>query len=176
MSSENCTYFESNNPTAGGCSAKICPCNSNICQVYVFNTWKTFNVNFLPFALQLRLDFSTFSIAGPSTSANVVVQRKNGVAVENGGSGAPGTLASQCLTDSFSVTNAAGRSSDILCGVNTGQHRESWVNHIVCFLRSDLLFIFSVYVETNSGCTDLNFILGSGNVGVRLWSIKVQKA
>ncbi len=39
--------------------------------------------------------------------------------------GASASTASQCLTDSFVVTNAAGRSSDVLCGVNTGQHRMS---------------------------------------------------
>ncbi len=33
MSNENCTYFESNSPTAGGCTATICPCNNDICQV-----------------------------------------------------------------------------------------------------------------------------------------------
>jgi len=30
---ENCTYFDSNNVAAGGCSATICPCGNNICQV-----------------------------------------------------------------------------------------------------------------------------------------------
>ncbi len=35
MSNENCTYFESNSPMPGGCSAKICPCNNNICQVII---------------------------------------------------------------------------------------------------------------------------------------------
>ncbi len=32
-SSENCTYFDSSSPVAGGCSVTICPCNNNICQV-----------------------------------------------------------------------------------------------------------------------------------------------
>jgi len=35
----------------------------------------------------------------------------------------------RCLEDQFSVTNAAGRSSDILCGVNTGQHCKHPINY-----------------------------------------------
>ena len=34
-SNQNCTYFESSGTaSAGACVAKICPCNSNVCQVY----------------------------------------------------------------------------------------------------------------------------------------------
>ena len=47
-SSENCTYFVSSGSEAGACRITICPCNDNICQI--------------------RLDFATFVINGPSTS------------------------------------------------------------------------------------------------------------
>ena len=47
-SSENCTYFVSSGSETGACKITICPCNDNICQ--------------------LRLDFATFVINGPSTS------------------------------------------------------------------------------------------------------------
>ncbi len=108
MSNENCTYFESNSPTAGGCSAKICPCNNNICQ--------------------LRLDFTTFVISGPSTTTQSSAKILNGVAVDNAVAlGVSASVASRCLTDSFAVSNAAGTSSAALCGVNTGQHRKSLV-------------------------------------------------
>ena len=46
-SSENCTYFQSSTNDPGACRVTICPCSDNICQ--------------------LRLDFSTFVINGPST-------------------------------------------------------------------------------------------------------------
>ncbi len=32
-SNENCTYFESSGSEIGGCSVKICQCDSNVCQV-----------------------------------------------------------------------------------------------------------------------------------------------
>merc|ERR1711990_179234 len=45
-SSENCTYFDSSTSVnTGACRARICPINTNICQI--------------------RLDFSTFVITGP---------------------------------------------------------------------------------------------------------------
>ena len=47
ISSENCTYFQSSGQEVGQCRIKICPCSDNICQ--------------------LRLDFQTFVIQGPST-------------------------------------------------------------------------------------------------------------
>ena len=46
---QNCTYFDSSSPTAGSCSARVCEANNNICQ--------------------MRLDFNTFTLTGPSTSA-----------------------------------------------------------------------------------------------------------
>ena len=47
-SSENCTYFQSVGGEIGQCRVKICPCREHICQ--------------------LRLDFASFVINGPSTS------------------------------------------------------------------------------------------------------------
>ena len=49
ISSENCTYFQSSGTEVGQCRLKICPCNDNICQ--------------------LRLDFQTFVINQPKTTA-----------------------------------------------------------------------------------------------------------
>ena len=64
--SENCTFFEVslNNVRPGQCSLQVCPCNSNICQI--------------------RLDFNTFVIAGPSTSTTEVVRLLNGAAARYG--------------------------------------------------------------------------------------------
>ena len=65
-SRENCTYFSSSNgggsqPGGGGCTAKVCPCGANVCQ--------------------LRLDFDTFTIAGPSTASASVAKALFGVVV-----------------------------------------------------------------------------------------------
>ena len=66
------------------------------------------------------------------------------------------SLASQCLTDSFSVTNPGGGTNPVLCGTNTGEH---------------------MYVDASDACNELNFQLGTNPVGVtglatRSWSIK----
>ncbi len=101
-SNENCTHFESDNPTPGACRAEICPCNDNICQ--------------------LRLDFLNFQITGPSSSTATTADTINGIVLPAGG-GPDVSIASRCLVDSFTVVNtASGSASDIICGTNTGQH------------------------------------------------------
>ncbi|XP_059097602.1 uncharacterized protein LOC131891926 [Tigriopus californicus] len=134
-SNENCTYFESAGSEIGGCSLTICPCGDNICQ--------------------LRLDFNQFMITGPSTSSDVVSKQKLGVV------GAPGatkaiSLASRCLTDTFSVTSTTGQAPPSICGINTGEH---------------------MYVDSTSACNDLVFQLGNTGqgtgIGQRQWNIKV---
>ena len=77
----------------------------------------------------------------------------------NSPSDAFASLASQCLTDSFSVTNPGGGSNPVLCGTNTGEH---------------------MYVDASDACNELNFQLGTNPVGggvttglaTRSWSIK----
>lgn len=99
--SENCTYFQSpTSPSTGACSATICKCSSDICQ--------------------LRLDFSTFVITGPNTYTLSSLYTGNGGAVvtEAGMTLSPGT---QCMTDTFSVTGY-GSSPPVICGTNTGYH------------------------------------------------------
>ncbi len=77
VTAENCTYFDSDSTTAsGGCTATICPCNDNICQVGVFKflflgggmivSNKIF--------LKLRIDFIRFVITGPSTTSTSEVR------------------------------------------------------------------------------------------------------
>eukprot|EP00095_Tigriopus_kingsejongensis_P003148 snap_masked-scaffold662_size116868-processed-gene-0.8 protein:Tk03148 transcript:snap_masked-scaffold662_size116868-processed-gene-0.8-mRNA-1 annotation:"conserved hypothetical protein" len=99
-SNENCTYFESTGVNAGACSVKICRCNSNICQ--------------------LRLDFSNFVLTGPSTQTVSTGLQVGGVLSPAGVN--PVSPATQCLTDSFSVTNPGGQSPPSICGVNSGEH------------------------------------------------------
>ena len=76
------------------------------------------------FFIQLRIDFNTFVITGPSTDVTA-----NGYEV--GGSTATGLLpapgkkissATQCLTDSFSLTGPAGSVPPVICGTVSGDH------------------------------------------------------
>ncbi len=135
MSTENCTYFESEGVREGGCEVEICPCNNNICQVVA--NW---NIRFSLLCkiidkyciLQLRLDFDTFVISGPSTSTQTVTYRRpngGGTTVNAGGTAGvqetaknPMTEFTQCLTDSFSVTNPSGINPPVICGTNSGEH------------------------------------------------------
>jgi hypothetical protein len=70
---------------------------------------------------QIRIDFNSFVITGPTTLTATV-------AYEVGGSIAVGvatvkvTQASNCATDTFSLTGPAGSAPPIICGTNTGQH------------------------------------------------------
>eukprot|EP00093_Oithona_nana_P004333 04333.XXX_140302_138918_1 [CDS] Oithona nana genome sequencing. len=64
--------------------------------------------------------------------------------------------ATQCLTDTFSVTSPAGISPPSICGSNSGEH---------------------MYVDASDMCNDLIFLIGRNGVGAtlvqRTWSIKV---
>jgi len=70
-----------------GCSYSICPLGSNICRI--------------------RLDFETFTIAGPLSFTGAAVTILGG----------PGS----CRTDTFSATGSLG-GSPVICGQNQNQH------------------------------------------------------
>lgn len=84
----------------GQCRVKICKCQPNVCQI--------------------RLDFNTFVIAGPSTSVSTIGLATFGVLEVGGAKGV--STATQCLTDMFSVTNPNGAAPPVICGTNTGEH------------------------------------------------------
>jgi len=132
-SSENCTYFDSSTTvTEGACRATICKINSNICQI--------------------RLDFSSFVITGPSTTSTSIELMLNG---NFGAGGKQVAEATQCLTDTFSITNQD--TVPTICGTNTGFH---------------------VYFDASDECNLLDFQLGNRAIGLtaaatRSWSIKV---
>lgn len=129
-SRENCTYFESSSVPTGACRLEVCKCDDNVCQ--------------------LRLDFNSFVIAGPSTSTITVGKQLNGnVAVA---ATKPFTPATQCLMDRFSVTNPGSYTPPTICGINTGEH---------------------MYVDASDACNELSFQLGSASSVNRQWSIKI---
>lgn len=122
--SENCTYFSSSGSEGDICTVEICKCKSDVCQV----TFRIFNVLYFPWLhllllwFQLRLDLTTFMIAGPSTSSVLNTKLLNGQTAATAGGDA--TNYGQCITDSFSVTNPGGPSPPTICGTNTGEHSE----------------------------------------------------
>ena len=73
------------------------------------------------YSFQLRLDFSNFVLSGPSTLSISQVLTLNGnravpvTAIKQ-------SFATQCLTDSFTVTGNGGNSPPVICGTNTGYH------------------------------------------------------
>ena len=96
-SSENCTYVEASSLNAGSCRTRICPCSNNICQ--------------------MRLDFNTFVITGPSTETASTAKILNGAVHQTG---VEANQASTCATDVFTITNAENLPE--LCGTLTGEH------------------------------------------------------
>ena len=138
--SENTTYFEQTAVSmTGGCGMEVCKCETNICQI--------------------RLDFQTFVITGPSTIStsitNLGVLNGDLAPVAGGTNVAEG--AGRCLTDTFSITNQ--RSVPAICGTNTGAH---------------------VYYDASEECNSLDFQFGNSAVGVasvatRSFSIKVSQ-
>ena len=66
------------------------------------------------------MDFINFVITGPSTLTASVVKTVGG-SIASGGAVAM-SLATQCLTDTFTITGVAGGSPPVICGTNTGYH------------------------------------------------------
>jgi len=138
VSSENCTYFQSSaTQPAGQCGISVCKASSDICQ--------------------LRLDFTTFVINGPNT-LTITVTKLNVGGI--GGIAAASTalsLATNCLTDTFSVTGGTTAPS-VICGTNTNAH---------------------MYVDASQSCNNLLFQLGNTPVGTsaatRSWNIKISQ-
>ena len=116
VSSENNTYFESDGDEKGHCTVKICKAKASI--------------------VQLRLDFETFNILGPSSTVTVL-SVSNNVALL-----APGTasnLNTVCLDDSFSVSNPGGQSPPVICGNNNDMHSKLYLNY---FKKQNLILYF----------------------------------
>ena len=71
-----------------------------------------------PNSFQIRLDFNTFLISGPSTSTDSIGKTTSGVLSAAGALAV--STATQCLTDTFTISGAT--SVPVICGNNNGQH------------------------------------------------------
>lgn len=92
----------------------------------------------------MRLDFLNFMLTGPSTSSQSVGKTTNGVI--DGAGAALYTTATQCLTDTFTVSGPATGTNQppTICGTNTGEH---------------------MYAEMEEGrCNTLDFQLGETGI------------
>ena len=66
------------------------------------------------------MDFNTFVIAGPSTLTASLFLEAGGSVVGAGGVAA--NSATQCITDTFSITGVPGGNPPVICGTNSGYH------------------------------------------------------
>jgi len=81
------------------------------------------------------LDLNTFVITGPSTvtlSAGLEV----GGSLSTAG-GVPYALATQCQTDTFSMTGVPGGTPPVICGTNSGYHSEQMKSYSNQFFSSN---------------------------------------
>ena len=108
VSSENNTYFESDGDEKGHCTVKICKAKASI--------------------VQLRLDFETFNIAGPSNTDIQVKTVSNNVIADTSTGGTDSNLATVCLDDAFTVSNPGGQSPPVICGNNNDMHSKLAAN------------------------------------------------
>merc|ERR1712117_894159 len=129
--SENNTYFESDGDEKSHCSIKVCKASEKI--------------------VQLRLDFITFNIAGPSTATTSIGKMIDGRLDPLEAKGVQVTESSRCNTDLFSISNPGGPSPPKICGYNADTH---------------------MYVDLGEDCIELTFQLGSSTLDPS-WNIRV---
>merc|ERR1711910_159236 len=117
--------------TTGDHKYPICPCSDNICRI--------------------RLDLNTFTIASPNTGFGTRYANGAAATYPIGTSQAIG----DCWTDTFFVNSPYGRSTPVICGVNSGQH---------------------MYVDTTeSECVDVHYGVGGGTSATRELDIRVSQ-
>jgi len=134
VSSENNTYFESDGDEKGHCTVKICKAKASI--------------------VQLRLDFETFNIAGPSSADTITVATASNNVLTDNGQGTASNLATVCLDDAFAVSNPGGQSPPVICGNNNDMH---------------------MYVDASADCNALTFTLSDTTsiIAGRSWTVRV---
>ena len=161
-SSENCTYFSSSldsplDPVATGvCSAAVCPCAPDVCQ--------------------LRLDFLTFSLPGPSAATAAFGTAVNGDLTLDV-AGPMVTTAKACQDAAFFASNPGGAAPPIICGQNTGEHSNLKSKLFDSYVHKRLELLLLVYVDASSACNMLTVTQNAALAlqGAAEWLIKVQR-
>jgi len=85
-------------------------------------------------SFQLRLDFTTFVITGPSTNTLSTAKQFGGSQMMGDAAGVLASPATNCLTDTFSVTGSPGGNPPTICGTNTGYHSKYLEPKSISFL------------------------------------------
>lgn len=67
------------------------------------------------------MDFNNFVITGPN-SVTTSINFEAGGSITNSAPGVPINQATQCQTDTFSMTGISGAVPPVICGTNTGYH------------------------------------------------------
>jgi hypothetical protein len=117
--------------TSGDHKYQICPCSDNICRI--------------------RFDLNTFTIASPNTGYGTIYKAGDAAGYPIGTAQAIG----DCWIDTFFVNTPYGRSTPVICGVNSGQH---------------------MYVDTADGeCVDVHYGIGGGTSSTRELDIRVSQ-
>jgi len=117
--------------TSGDHKYQICPCSDNICRI--------------------RFDLNTFTIASPNTGFGTIYKAGDAAGYPIGTAQAIG----DCWIDTFFVNTPYGRSTPVICGVNSGQH---------------------MYVDTADGeCVDVHYGIGGGTSSTRELDIRVSQ-
>ena len=104
---------------------------------------------------QMRLDFNTFVISGPSTDTVTIGFVNEGEI--NGAIGTEACTSTQCQTDTFSITSP-GTTPPVICGSNSGEHSKMayWIFTLLSFIYANLsLTSFFSYRSFHSSATDI---------------------
>jgi len=149
--SENNTYWtQPSTVSAGTCALTVCPISDDICSI--------------------RLDFTTFTITGPSTLTTATLSRLRGAPYgtwEEIALAAYGANdATNCLLDSFTATGPSPSSTPpVICGVNTGFHMYTEADVDRC---NTLTFTLAEYAGTAVGVTNSRGVVA---LATRAWDI-----
>jgi len=150
-SSENITYWTTpSSVSSGKCDLTICPKTDDICSI--------------------RLDFTSFTITGPSTVTTVQLNRKLGspasVMEDTAGAAYGANLATNCQSDAFYVTSASPSSAPpTICGVNTDFHMYTEADVDRC---NRLVFHLADVASTSVTMTNTR---GITSLATRKWDI-----
>jgi hypothetical protein len=85
------------------------------------------------------LDFSTFVITGPSTNTLSTAKQFGGSQMMGDAAGVLASPATNCLTDTFSVTGSPGGNPPTICGTNTGYHSK-YYNQLIFWYEGKTYF------------------------------------
>jgi hypothetical protein len=104
----------------------------------------------------MRLDLNTFVVTGPSTKSTSDVLITGGTVI---GGGAAASVASQCLTDTFSVSSPGASNPPVICGTNSGEHSEQIFKSVRARLHVRFRIRISVRIRKRFGAHTISLTI-----------------